>query len=106
MAYRVNSDRVAADVAKFSDAALRYWTVCLAEIAADPSPRSGYYVERVLPVRPMLMRTFLFWITEEVSVSGEHFFAFTSEFLAEYVPLYVVNEGEKEVAIFYLRLSP
>jgi len=49
------------------------------------------------------MRTYLYEITEETSVSGERMFIFVAEFFPEYSPLYVVNEAESEVDIFYLR---
>ncbi len=106
VAYRVNHDSVAAEVASFSDATLKYWHAALGEISANPFPRIGYYVERVIPIPPLPMRTYLYWISEETSVSGERFFVFTSEFFPQFAPLYVVNETDGEVGIFYLRPVP
>jgi hypothetical protein len=103
VAYRINQDRVAGEVAIFSDVTRKYWNVCLSEISANPFPRIGYYVERVIPIPPLPMRTYLYWISEETSVSGERFYALEAEFFPEYSPLYVVNESDSEVGIFYLR---
>ena len=83
MAYAVRpSDDVAAQVAQLSRAALNYWNVCLSEIAADPLPRFGRYVERVIPIAGLPMRTYLYEITEETSISGETLFAFVAEFFS------------------------
>ena len=49
MAYAVDSTRVDADVASFADHVLKAWNACLGEIAADPHPRFGTYVDRVIP---------------------------------------------------------
>jgi hypothetical protein len=103
VAYRVDSDKVAAEVAQFSGATLRHWKACLVEIAIDPFPRFGLYVERVLPIPPLPMRTYVYEITEETSVSGEKMFVLVAEFFPEYAPVYVVNHDESEVDIFYLR---
>jgi hypothetical protein len=104
MAYKVGPDNeVAAEVAGFSDRTLQYWKVCLAEIATDPYPRIGYYVERIIPIPPLPMRTFLYWINEETSVSGETLFVFSAEFFPEYALVYAVDEDAGEATIFYLR---
>lgn len=101
--YRVNPNKVAAEVQEFSGAALHYWNACLAEIAIDPHPREGRYVERA-PFPPFSLRTYLYWITEEISsLSGENMFVFVAEFFPEYSLVYVVNHDESEVDIFYLR---
>jgi hypothetical protein len=94
---------VAAEVARFSASTLRYWNACLLEIANDPFPRVGLYVERVIPLPPFPMRTYLYEITEETSISGEEMFVFVAEFFPEYALVYVVNEDDREVVIFYLR---
>lgn len=49
------------------------------------------------------MRTYVYEITEETSVSGEKMFVLVAEFFPEYAPVYVVNHDESEVDIFYLR---
>jgi hypothetical protein len=104
VAYKVGpDDNVAAEVARFSAPALHYWQACLAEIAADPFPRIGRYVERVIPIRPFPMRTYLYEVTEETSISGERTFVFVAEFFPEYALVYVVDEAEREVVIIYLR---
>jgi len=104
VAYKVVLDsEVAAEVATFSARTLHYWNACLAEIAADPFPRFGLYVERVIPIAPFPMRTYLYEITEETSISEEKMLVFVAEFFPEYSPVYVVDEAEDEVVIFYLR---
>ena len=103
MGYRVDSDKVAAEVSQFSGATLRHWIACLAEIALDPFPRFGLYVERVLPLPPLPMRTYVYEITEETSVSGERMFVLVAEFFPEFAPVYVVNQDDSQVEIFYLR---
>lgn len=105
MAYRVDTRKVAAEVARFSGATLRHWNACLAEIAVDPFPRFGLYVERVLPVRPFPMRTYIYEITEETSVSGEKMFVFVAEFFPEYALVYVVDNDAAEAEIIFLRAT-
>ena len=51
------------------------------------------------------MRTYLYEITEETSISGEQMFVFVAEFFPEHALVYVVDEEEREVVIFYLRLN-
>ena len=104
MAYKVTlDDSVALDAAAFSAQTLRHWSACLVEIASDPFPRDGVYVERVIPIPPFPMRTFLYEIAEETSISGETLFVFTAEFFPEYSLVYVVNDDEREVALLALR---
>jgi hypothetical protein len=103
MAYDVDQTNVTSEVATFSEVALRYWMVCVAEIAVDPYPRFGSYVESIVPIRGFPLRTYLYEITREVSVSGEEMYVFTAEFFPEYLPLYVIDEGRLIVRIIYLR---
>ena len=103
MDYTVDSSRVAAEVKRFTDAMLKAWTTCLGEIAANPYPRSAYYVDRPIDIAGIPMRTWLYEITQETSVSGEIILVFTAEFFPEYAPVYVVNEEARVVAIIFLR---
>jgi len=102
VAYRVSLDpNVAAEVAAFPADTLRYWNASLSEIAVDPFPRFGLYTERVSSLPRSPMRTLLYEITREVSISGEEMFVFVAEFFAEYSIIYTVHGDE--VLIFYLR---
>ena len=104
MAYKVVlSDDVAAEAARFSDEALRYWNVCLSEIASNPLPRSAFYVERIVPILNFPMRTYLYEITEETSISGEQMLVFVAEFFPEHSIVYVMDEDAREVRVIYLR---
>ncbi len=103
MEYSVDWSRVAAEVAGFTDRTLAGWNACLGEIAADPHPRLGYYVDRAIPLAGITMRTWLYEITKETSVSDEILLVFTAEFFPEYAPVYVVNEEAHAVAIIFLR---
>ncbi len=67
MGYNVDATRVAAEVASFSDWMLEAWNMCLGEIAANPYPRPGFYVEREVPIPGFPMRTWLYEITQETS---------------------------------------
>ena len=107
VAYTVRPDaNVSVEVSRFPDRVLHYWNLCLAEIAADPFPRFGLLVERVLPIPAFRMRTFVYAITEETSVSHERVFVFSAEFFSEYALLYAINEEKREAMIFYLRPTP
>ncbi len=79
------------------------WAKCLGEIAANPYPRFGYYVDRPVDIPGIPMRTWLYEITQETSISGEILLVFTAEFFPEYAPVYVVNEEARAVAILVLR---
>ena len=104
MAYRIEIARnVASDVARFSALTLEYWSASLAEIAADPFPRFGFYVDQRLPIRQFPVRTFLYEITEELSISGEAIFVFVAEFFPEHDIVYVLDEDAQAVLIIYLR---
>lgn len=102
--YRVTvTSDVAAEVAAFTSATQRYWSVFLEEIAADPHPRYGQWVEQVIPIRGFPMRTHIFSITEDTSISGERIFLFAAEYLPECTPVYVIDEEAKVVEVFTLR---
>ncbi len=94
-------DEVTSAIADFSPVALRYWNVCLHEIATDPFPRSGQYSERIVPIRGFPWHIYNYWITEETSLSSERIFI--AEFLPECAPVYAVDEAGSEVEIFSLR---
>jgi hypothetical protein len=67
VAYTVQtSERVAAQVAQFTAIVQRYWDACVEEIAADPFPRFGVYVDS-LPIPGFPARTFIYEIREEIS---------------------------------------
>lgn len=75
----------------------------MAEIAIDPRPRFGLYVDRVVQIQGVPMRTWIYEIAKETSISGEDIFVFSGDFFPEYAPLYVVDEEQREVVIVYLR---
>jgi hypothetical protein len=104
MTYQVRQDKVAAEVGRFPARVRRYWDICVIEIASDPHPRWGTYVDRP-PLPGYTSRTFLYTIREETSISGEKIFVLASELLPEYDIIYAVNEDEREVEIFFLRES-
>jgi hypothetical protein len=104
VAYAVDSTRVDTEVAAFADHLLRSWNACLGEIARDPHPRFGTYVDRVIPILGFPMRSWIYEIAAEANrVSGETVFVFTGDFFPEYAPVYVVNEGASTVIVLYLR---
>ena len=93
-----------AEIGGFSVWTLHYWNVSLAQIATDPFPRDGTYVEPTDPVTKTPSRTWLFEITEETSISGERIYVFIAEFFPEYAIVYSVHGNE--VVVFYLRRIP
>jgi hypothetical protein len=103
VAYTVDWTTVAVEVQGFSDSVRRSWAACLTEIAANPYPRFGLYVDRPIPIRGFPMRTWVYEIAQETSISGEIVFVFTGDFFPEYAPVYVVDETREEVVILYLR---
>ncbi len=103
MTYRLNTNSVASETRRFSGDVQKYWSVCLAEITSNPFPRFGTYIEKIAPIRGLPMRTYLYEITPEVSISGEILYVFTAEFFPWYLPVYVVNGDANQVAVIYLR---
>ncbi len=103
MAYRVDTRLVAAEVAQFSDRTFTAWEACLKEIVSDPYPRLGYYVDQAVAIRGVTMRTWLYEITADTSISGDRLLVFTAEFFPEYAPVYTVNEDAQEIVMIYLR---
>jgi hypothetical protein len=103
VAYTVDSAKVAAEVANFSDHVLKSWKACLAEIVINPYPRFGLYVDRLIPILGFPMRTWVYEIAQDTSISGEVVFVFTGDFFPEYAPVYVVNEDLEKVVMIYLR---
>jgi hypothetical protein len=107
LAYRITVRRsVAAAVERFDAATRRYWDVCLQEIALNPMPRYGAYVERDAPIRGFPSRTYNYEIYEEVSIAGEVLYVFVAEFFPHYLPIYAIDEANREVELFYLRNNP
>jgi hypothetical protein len=103
VAYTVQtSERVAAQVAQFTAIVKRYWDACVEEIAADPFPRFGVYVDS-LPIPGFPARTFIYEIREEISEQGQRYYSFLADFFPEHVLVYLVNERDMIVRIFYLR---
>ncbi len=49
------------------------------------------------------MRTWVYEIAQDTSISGEVVFVFTGDFFPEYAPVYVVNEDLEKVVMIYLR---
>jgi hypothetical protein len=83
---------------------LRSWNACIGQIVADPHPRFGTYVDRVIPILGFLMRSWIYEIAQETNrLSGEMVFVFTGDFFPEYAPVYILNEGSKLVIMLYLR---
>ncbi len=104
MAYTVDSTRVDAEVAEFTDHVLRSWNACLGEISTDPHRRFGIYVDRVIPILGFPMRTWIYEIVQEVnSFSGQTVFVFTGDFFPEYAPVYIVDEKAAVVIMLFLR---
>ena len=104
MTYEVSlTDDVAAQASSFENDTLRYWNACLAEIATDPSPRSGVYVDQIIPIRGFPMRTHIYEIREEMSISGERIFVFIAEFFPEVGIVYVADEAARTCLVIYLR---
>ena len=103
MAYKVDAASVADDVGRFSDRVLKAWVACLAEIEADPYPHFGFYVDRAIPILGFPMRTWIYDIAQETSISGESVYVFTAEFFPEYATVYVIDEGTKEIVVLFLR---
>jgi hypothetical protein len=101
--YAVDASRVASEVARFSESQRAAWETCLAEIALDPFPRYGFYVDRAIPIPGFTFRTWLYDITEETSVSGEVVNVFNAEFFPDYAPVYIVDEAVNEVLLLFLR---
>lgn len=99
------SNSVTREVSRFDNETRHYWSALVAEIAANPFPRFGHYIEEPSPLRGLPMRTFNYEIAEELSVSGERLMVCTAEFFPVYVPVYVVNEDLWEVVVIYLRES-
>ncbi|MEX2246325.1 MAG: hypothetical protein WEC75_06530 [Dehalococcoidia bacterium] len=94
---------VARAVEGFPPTLLRYWKVFLDLIAEDPLPRFAQYSERLVPIRGFPWRTYNYEITGQESVSGERILFFTAEFLPEYIPVYILNEQDREAHVFSLR---
>lgn len=103
MVYKVDPNpSVASQVARFPARTLHYWNVSLSEIAVNPFPRYASYVEPLIPIPGFRMRTLNYEITEATTDSGNSMFIFWAEFFPEHTLLYVVDEGAREVEIFYL----
>lgn len=49
------------------------------------------------------MRTWLYEITQETTISGDPLMIFTAEFFPEYAPVYMINEETRVVAVLFLR---
>ncbi len=105
VAFTVDAARVAPDVEHLSDHALTAWTACLAEIASNPYSRFGVYVDRTIPIFGFPMRTWVYEIAQETSISGEPIYVFYGEFFPEYAPVYVVDERANEVVVLFLRAN-
>ena len=104
MPYRIElKPSVEREVSKFQPETRRYFDACLERIAEDPRERHGLFVDPAIPERGTPARTFVFEIREEASFSGEKFYAFYGEFLAEYAILYTLQEEAPVVEVFYLR---
>ena len=103
MTYRVKTDSIAPEIRRFTPDIEHWWNVCIAEIALNPFPRSGAYIERIAPIRGLPMRTYLYDIVEDARVSGEIVHAFTAEFFPWYIVVYVLYEDDHEVDVIFLR---
>jgi hypothetical protein len=103
VAYTVDSAKVAAEVAKFSDRARKAWDARLADIVINPYARFGLYVDRLIPILGFPMTTYVYEIVRETSISEEEIFVFTGDFFPEYSPVYVIDESEKRVLVIHLR---
>jgi hypothetical protein len=101
VAYNVRLTRdVAARAARFTAPVSVYWQACLDALAEDASVRDGLWVDDTS--HPS--RTFLFAITEETSISGEVLRVLSSEFLAEYAVVSVVDDETRSVTVINLRV--
>ena len=103
MPYAVNALRVEPEITAFSESQRAAWEACLAEIAVDPYPRYGFYVDRAIPIPGFPLRTWLYDITEEESYAGDVVYVLNAEFFSEYAPVYIVDEREHEILILFLR---
>ena len=104
MAYTVDSTRVDDEIATFADHVRKAWQACLGEIAADPHPRFGRYVDRAIPILGFPMRTWVYEIEKDTNrLSGETVLVFTGDFFPEYAPVYIVNEEAAVVVMLFLR---
>lgn len=79
-----------------------YWDACVAELESNPRPRQGYYLEQVRGVRPRV-RTYLYEITEMISISGDKIYIMVAEFFPFYIPVYRLDEAARRVVIIFLR---
>jgi hypothetical protein len=95
-------EEVLSVVARFDTGDARYWNVSLVLIAKDPFERWGQYVERPVPILGLPSVTHNFWITQHSSAGGERTFVFTAEYF-DWRPVYVVDEGAREVGIISVR---
>lgn len=103
MAYTVDLTDVAADIATFSESMSEQWRTCLAVIAEDPFPRSSFHLTKLVPIKEYPADTWLYDIEEEVSISQERLFVFSSEMFPFYSIVYTIREETEEVAVIYLR---
>jgi hypothetical protein len=101
--YRIDWTRVANEIEPLSARVRRSWDACLEEIATDPRARFGAYVEPAIPLNRVPMRTWVYEIAAETSISDEELYVFTGDFLPEFAPVYVIDEDQREVVIIYLR---
>jgi hypothetical protein len=103
LTYRIDTSRVADEVASFPDHTRRRWNSAIQVIADDPTPRFGYFQDKDVPIREWPTRTWLFDIELETSVSGEEILVFHAETLPDFCIVFVVNEEDQEVVIYFLR---
>ena len=91
---------VAAHAARFAEPISTYWQACLEALTDDASVRDGLWVDST----SQPSRTFLFEIAEEISISGETLRVLTSEFLAQYAVVSVVDDENRTVTVINLRV--
>jgi hypothetical protein len=103
VAYAVDSTKVDAEVATFSGRVLKSWKACLGEIIVNPYPRFGFFVDRLIPILDFPMKTWIYEISQETSISEQVVFVFTGDFFPEYAPVYLIDEDAKKVIMLFLR---
>ncbi len=56
-----------------------------------------------IPIIGFPMRTWVYEIALETSISGESVYVFYGEFFPEHAPVYVIDEGANEVMMLFVR---
>ena len=103
MIWTVDAAAVSRELKELPMVARPYWDACVGELERNPRPRQGYFLERVSSLGNSTLKTYLYEITEEVSISGEKLYVLTAEFFPFYIPVYRLNESARNVVIIYLR---